>query len=280
VGLLVATIGIVWFWDRHFGQDTADVAPVFQSGVHGIVRGLTLRSQPSNLNILPLYIILLGCFPLLYAGLRVSLRLTLVASASLWLFTNLYPNLNFINSFDGNGWFFDPFAWQFIFVLGAVLAGFMARRGGVLPYWPWLVAACWVFLAFSFLEVFPWSDWGLPDLAPWTIAPTDKTHLAPLRIIHALALVYVALSWRGWTGSGRSWVVRSIETCGKHSLEVFSLGTVLALLGKLVFATFEGGWGLQVVTNAVGFGGMLGLAWLLEGARKRPSLLAEPAAHT
>jgi hypothetical protein len=279
VGLLLATIGIVWAWDTHFKLEPRALAPMLHGGVHAIVRGLTLRSQPSNLNILPLYILLLSLFPLIYAGIRFSLGLTVLASAALWLLTNIYPGLNLINAFDGNGWFFDPFSWQFIFVLGAALAVVMARRGGTLPHWPWLAALCWLFLGVSFLEVFPWNDWGLPNLAPFSMDPPDKTHLAPLRLLHALALVYVVLSWRGWTaGIGRSPVIRAVEVCGKHSLEVFSLGTLLALIGRLAFRTFDDSWQMQVIVNVVGIGGMIGLGALLERTRKRPALPEAPLA--
>jgi hypothetical protein len=271
VGLLLATIAIVSVWEKHYNLEPRSMAPMLHGGVHAIVHGLTLRSQPSNLNILPLYIVLLALFPLIYAGIRRSLGLTLLASAALWLATNIYPELNLINAFDGNGWFFDPLSWQFIFVIGAAMAVVMQRRGGELPRWPWLVALCWLFLAGSFLECFPWTDWGLPNLAPLTMDPPDKTHLAALRLLHAMALVYVALTWRGWTGSASSPIRRAIEVCGRHSLEVFSLGTVLALVGRLAFRTFDDTWQMQVAVNVVGLGAMIALGGLLEQRRKRPA---------
>jgi hypothetical protein len=274
VGLLLATIGIVWLWDAHYQLEPRAIAPMLH--VKEIVRGLTLRSQPSNLNILPLYILLLSLFPLIYAGIRFSLGLTVLVSAAVWIATNIYPQLNLINTFDGQGWFFDPFSWQFIFVLGAALAVVMARRGGMLPRWPWLVALCWLFLGLSFLEVFPWTDWGLPNLAPIRMDPPDKTHLSVLRLLHAMALVYVVLSWRGWTGAGRSVVLRAVEVCGKHSLEVFSLGEVLGLIGRLAFRTFDDSWQMQVVVNVVGLGSMIALGAVLERTRKRPALPAAP----
>jgi len=54
------------------------------------------------------------------------------------------------------------------------------------------------------------------------------------------------------------------------------MGTVLALIGKVFLATFQGGWAIQVVINGVGFAAMLGVAWWLETARKRPPPLAAP----
>jgi hypothetical protein len=271
VGMLVATIVIVWAWETHFNLEPRQMAPLLHGSVHQIVRGMTLRSQPSNLNILPLYILLLALFPLIYVGIRFSVMLTLAVSAAVWVLALVYPELNLVNTFDGSDWFFDPLSWQFIFVLGAAMAVLMAKNGGTLPRWPWLVALCWLFLGLSFLQVFPWTDWGLPNLAPLSMDPPDKTHLAPLRLLHALALVYVVLSWRGWTGSGRSIVLRWVEACGKHSLEVFSLGTLLALVGRLAFRTFDSDWVLQVVINVVGLGAMIGLGLWRESGRKRPA---------
>jgi hypothetical protein len=247
VGLLLATVGIVWVWTTYFNIQPRTLAPMLHGGVHALVPGLTLRSQPSNLNILPLYIILLALFPAIYAGIRFSLGLTVLASAAIWLAASIYPDLNLVNAFDGNGWFFDPFSWQFMFVLGAAMAVEMARRDGMLPRWPWLLVLCWVFLAASFMQSFPWTDWGLPNLAPLHMDPPDKTHLAPLRLLHALALVYVVLNGRAWRGMARNVVLRGFAVLGRHSLEVFSLGTVLGLIGRLAFRTYDGGWAMLLV---------------------------------
>jgi hypothetical protein len=126
-----------------------------------------------------------------------------------------------------------------------------------------------VFLAASFMQSFPWTDWGLPNLAPLHMDPPDKTHLAPLRLLHALALVYVVLNGRAWRGMARNVVLRGFAVLGRHSLEVFSLGTVLGLIGRLAFRTYDGGWAMQVMVNVVGIGGMLLVAMLLERGRGR-----------
>jgi hypothetical protein len=271
VGLLLLTVGIVWLWTHQYNEEPHTLGPMIHGGVRALVPGLTLRSQPSNLNILPLYIVLLALFPLIYAGLRRSVALTLLVSVAIWAVSNHYPTLNFTNAFDGNFWFFSPLAWQLLFVLGAVLAVIMAGNGGNLPRWPWLVALCLAFLTFAAVQTFPWTAFGLPNLAPVPMEPPDKTQLAPLRLLHALALVYVALSWSGWSGTNRSLLLRGLEVCGRHSLEVFSLGTVLALIARLAFRTYDIGWEMQVIVNVVGIGGMVGLAVLLERGRRQPA---------
>jgi hypothetical protein len=267
MGLMVVVLAIVWLWNAHFHLEPTDLVPMLQRQVHTLIGGLTLRSQPSNLNILPLYIVLLGIFPAIYAGLRANLKLTLVISVGVWALSNIYPGLNLTNTFDGGKWFFDPFSWQLIFVIGAALAVVMAKSGGNLPTQPWLFALAWVFLAVSLLQASPWTNFGFPSLAPFSMNPPDKTHLAPLRLVHAIALVYVVLCWRMPPSFRRSTLIYAIEVCGKHSLEVFSAGTVLALLGRLAFTGYGNTWAMQVLVNLVGFATMTGLGHWLERAR-------------
>lgn len=269
VALLLTMLAIVWMWTSYYGLVPHAMAPMFQGGVKGLERGLTMASQPSNLNILPLYIILLALFPLFYAGMRRAPMLTIGLSAALWLAINLDPRLNLINQFDQQGWFFNPFAWQFLFLLGAGLAVVMNARGGTLPRWNWLLALCWVYVILAFFEVFPWRDWGLPDLAPVQMAPPDKTSLSPLRLLHVAALVYIVLSWSGMRAALRWPLVGWIEACGRHSLEVFSAGTLMALLGRLVMRTYGAGLPLQITVNVIGLGGMVALALWLERGRQK-----------
>ena len=276
MGMLLVMLLAVWGWHLHYPMTPPPIGPIIHGGAAGIRHGLTLQSQPSNLNILPLYILLLAVFPVMYAGLRFRPRLTVAVSAAVWLAANVKPGLNLTNALDGNGWFFNPFAWQFIFVLGAALAQVMARNGGSLPRRPWLVALCWVLLGLSFLEAFPWQQWGLPNLAPLAMGPPDKTNLAPLRLLHSLGLVYVVLTWQGLRSLLGVTPVAWIECLGRHSLEVFSLGTLLALFGEFAFSSYGDGWLSQLVVNLVGLTAMLALARALERDRPRPAAVPVP----
>ncbi len=270
VGLLLTMLLVVWLWTTHYHVESETFAPMLHGGVKGVERGLTLASQPSDLNILPLYIVLLALFPLFYAGMRVSMGLAIGVSGAIWLAANLDRHLNLINALDHQGWFFDPFAWQFLFALGAALAVIMNARGGTLARWPWLVAVCLAYLVASFFEVFPWHDWGLPDLAPLHLDPTDKTVLAPLRLLHVLAIVYLVLTWSGLRDTLRWRVVSAVEACGRHSLEVFSLGTLLAMFGRLGMQRFGATVPMQIAVNVIGVGAMVTLALALERGRRKP----------
>jgi hypothetical protein len=66
-------------------------------------------------------------------------------------------------------------------------------------------------------------------------------------------------SWR-WLGF--------VDLCGRHSLEVFSVGTAFSLFGRLTFRTFGMTAGTQLLVNGIGFASMILAAWLLDRSRR------------
>jgi hypothetical protein len=118
IGLTSTTIGVVLVWRNVYHLDPGSIAPILGAPVEGLVHVLTLSALPEYLDILPLYIVLLVAFPLIYLAIRLSLAFALSGSALLWLTAQLMPALNLPNWIDGQGWYFDPFAWQFLFVIG------------------------------------------------------------------------------------------------------------------------------------------------------------------
>jgi len=252
VGLLLTTLGVVLMWTSHFQQQPTIVAPILNAPVAGLAHALTLHAVPSYLDILPLYIVLFAAFPLVYVGLRKSLWLGLGVSATVWLAANFAGNLNLPNWIDGKSWTFDPFAWQFLFTIGAALAMLSAEHDGALPRARWLAWPSGVYLAFAFIASAPWAAWHLPSLQPLTMPTPDKTHLDALRLLDMLALTYLLLSSARLRAFADSRLLRPLEACGRHSLEVFAVGCILALFGRLLFRTFGAGLDMQIVVNAAG----------------------------
>src|SRR5580693_8245435 len=85
-----------------------------------VVKALLLEFQPTFLDILPMYIVMLLIFPVVLLGMQRHWLLVLVPSALVYLAVQLlgiavpaYP--------EGHVWFFNPLAWQFLFVAGALL---------------------------------------------------------------------------------------------------------------------------------------------------------------
>ena len=84
-----------------------------------MLEALLLRFQPSLLNILPLYVVLLVFFAATIWLLRWP-RLLFGLSFAIYMVVRV-TGLN-LSGWTGEGWFFDPFAWQFLFVIGVLLA--------------------------------------------------------------------------------------------------------------------------------------------------------------
>ncbi|KQP28913.1 MULTISPECIES: OpgC domain-containing protein [unclassified Methylobacterium] len=274
-GLLLATLLIVRVW-----MDLTGLVPRF--GVRalldmgllpGAVRGLMLNALPNYLDILPLYILLLGLFPLIYAGLRRTLWGTLGLSGLIWLAANVDHTLNLPNAAAvDDGWYFNPFAWQFLFVIGAALSVAVQARDGLLPRHSLLTAAAWIYLLCALLQAFPWGDWGLPDLRPLAMSPPDKSRVAPLRLLHILVLTsLVFASPAVMRLSGLRWL-RPFDACGRNSLEIFAAGCMAALIGRILYRTFEPVWPLQIAVNLGGLALMLGLGLALDARARRRTL--------
>jgi hypothetical protein len=268
-GLLLTTLGVVLVWTTHFHQQPTIVAPILNAPVTGIAHALALHAVPNYLDILPLYIILLTVFPLIYLGLHRKPWLTLSISAAIWFAANLDSDLNLPNWINGESWFFDPFAWQFLFTIGAALAMLSTAHDGAVTR-VWLLWLCGIYLVFAFFESAPWSSWHLPNLQPVGLPLPDKTHLSALRLLNMLALTYLLLSSTRLRVLASLRALRPLEACGRHSLEVFSGGCILALFGRLLFRTGGAGLEMQVAVNAVGIAAMCLLGLYLERRREAP----------
>lgn len=282
VGLLLTTCAVVIGWGRIYGLEPTIIAPILGAPVKGLAHGLTLSALPEYLDILPLYIVLLGLFPLIFLALRRSILLGVGLSALVWLMANLFPGLDLPNWIDGKGWYFNPFAWQFLFTLGAVTALLLRSCDReLLPGRRGLRLLAAGFLVFACLETFPWHDWKLPGLSLFPMSAPDKSHEVPLRLLDIAALMYLLLGSPLVARLCRSPLLRPIEACGRHSLEVFSLSCILALFGRLALRTHGSGLANQVLVNALGFGLMVMLALLLEHAKSVPPAraAAKPAAQ-
>jgi hypothetical protein len=266
--LLLVLVGVsAWIHNFHVVPDGG--APYVHTGLNGLRHGLTLQAQPASLNILPLYIVLLAMFPLIYALIRISPVLAAVVSGGAWLWVNYDPAFNLTNWLDGEGWFFNPFAWQFLFTIGALGAILIRRNDGNLPNAWWVRVVALACLGFAVLAAAPWATWGLLDWHPIVLDAPDKTVLAPLRLMNILALATLALGSEWFRRVAEHKALSCVVACGKHSLEVFSLGTVLAMVTRLSFLTFGMSFMTQALANGLGLGLMIALALVLERRRQQ-----------
>lgn len=267
VVLLVATLGIVALWAWHFGAEYLVLEP---SKPAKIVRAVRLAELPTFLDILPLYIVLLGCFPVFISLWRLSPWALLVPSLILWRAAQVIPWLNFHNTGSGIGWFFNPFAWQLLFTLGMALAVVHRRLGFSLPRWWWLRGLALAYVLYALLAMAPWIRWGWSDWHPIVMAVPEKSTVDPRRVLNIAAIILLALSSDRFRAAQDHWALRPLAICGRHSLEVFAAGTILSLVGRLLFTTFGIAWIMQIVVNGGGFAAMIAIAtWLDRRAQRK-----------
>jgi hypothetical protein len=232
-----------------------------------IWRALALNHHLIYLNILPLYIALLAWFPVLFWLLRRHPALAFAASVGLYAVARA-TGLNLPSYPNDDGWFFNPFAWQLLFSIGAIL-GHAAIRGIAIPRSPWLIGAASAYLLFSLVVIAPWVK--LPGFEGWRLvpgdllAPMDKSGLSPWRLAHILAAAYlVAIIVNPRAGWLRQRWAKAVIACGRSSLDIFTLGTILCFVGLFVMVEAGRDLWIQVAINAGGIGVMVAVAtWLL-----------------
>ncbi|MBV9562123.1 MAG: OpgC domain-containing protein [Bradyrhizobium sp.] len=231
-----------------------------------IVQALLLRFRPVNMDVLPLYIVLMLSLPLILFLMRWRPDVTLGLSALLYAVTwefDLY-----FTSYPNGFWAFNPLAWQLLFVFGAWCALGGARRMSHMLSSPITLWVCIAYLAFSFYVTLTWYVPQLSVLMPRVIEhwmyPIDKTDLDVLRFAHFLALAAVTVRFlpKSWAGLKSPWL-RPLVLCGQHSLEIFCLGVFLAFAGHFILAEIGGGAALHALISLSGILIMCGVAWVI-----------------
>ncbi len=220
-----------------------------------IFQALLLKFKPVNMDVLPLYIVLLLLFPPTLFLLLRRPNLALAGSALLYaLVWKLDWNLP---AYPNGVWFFNPFAWQLLFVFGAWCAlGGAQRLAGVLHSRAVLAVAI-AYLLFALAITLTWHFESLDRFVPGWLAdwmyPIDKTNLDVLRFAHFLALATVTVHFvpRDWPVL-KSPIFRPAIVCGQHSLEVFCLGVFLAFAGQFIIAESSGGPLMQTAISVLG----------------------------
>jgi hypothetical protein len=244
-----------------------------------LVQALLLKFKPANMDVLPLYVVLLvGFVPVLWLLVRAPAA-ALAGAAGLyglaWVFHWNLP------AYPTGHWYFNPFTWQLLFVFGAWCAlGGAARLAPVLRSRTILAVAA-AYLLFAFAVTLTWHIPALGRFMPRWLAellyPIDKTNLDILRFMHflALAVITVRLVQRDWKGL-KSPLLRPAILCGQHSLEIFCLGVFLAFTGHFILVEVSDRVSMQIFISAAGIAVMVATAamitWykIIEGRRPGP----------
>ncbi|MCW2247681.1 hypothetical protein M2352_003315 [Azospirillum fermentarium] len=281
--LMVLLMGVVVFANarvetRDFIQDMHLGYFVSQTE-QALLDALTLRFKPHLMDPLPLYILLLLLLAVIVPFLRRWRLAVLGASAMLYGLTQVF-GWNMPDQ-GGGRWFFNPLAWQFLFVLGCVTAW---RPAGAGARW-WrarpVVRAAAVYLAASALLALSWRwpelhDAVMPRAVAELIYPISKTDLAPLRLLHFLALAV----WVTALVPDGPWLdhpaAAHLRRMGRHSLEVFCLTVVLAPLADMVNTLSGDRAAVQLLTGLGGVAAMAAFALWIGWSRTLTAPAARP----
>jgi hypothetical protein len=246
-----------------------------------IGQALTLRYKPVNLDVLPLYITLVLASPLILWGLTRRPNWTLLGSAVLYVAARWF-DWNLASYPPGTTWYFNPFAWQLLFVFAAWcgVGGLAQLQLVIRSRLALALAVAWI--CFAFLIVMTWHVPFLESLVPkWmvkAIYPIDKTDLDMLRLTHFLALALVVTRYlpRHWALLTSKWL-RPAILCGQHSLPIFCFSVFLSFGAHWILMQYTRGVWEQLVVSGAGILIMVGAAWLLDRAEKVPNLFVEVA---
>jgi hypothetical protein len=221
-----------------------------------IGKALLLQFQPTFFDILPLYIILLAIFPIVLLGLRLQPLIVLIPSFLLYTVVQ-FADLSVPAYPDGHVWYFNPLAWQFLFVAGAALGLERVRKDAWLRFSRDALPFAAILVAAGFLIKLSWTIHGVWEPFPGfflkELWPINKNNLSPVRLVTFFAmLAVVAALVRNDAAFLRLSSARPLILCGQQSLEIFCLGILLSALGHFVLSEYNTDIALQIFVNLAG----------------------------
>jgi len=244
------------------------------------VQALALRYKPVNLDVLPLYILLLGAFaPALWLMVRKP-NWTLAGSLVLYVAARHF-GWNLPASPSGL-WYFNPFAWQLLFFVGAWIA---LGRCRAIQSIGRTRAAFWLAIAYIIFAFVVTMAIRVPDLGVllphWILQPfdpNDKTNLAPYRVVHFMALAVVVTRLLHLDSPILQWrALAPLIRCGQHSLQVFCTGIVLSFCAHAAIELSLNSLWIQIVVGATGISLMTVVAYCRTWSKQRDRVLPSPA---
>jgi len=270
--LLFTYFAMVWLLGGgdHYLDET-NTGIFFRNPGATVVHAALLQYAPVNTDILPTFVLLHLAFPAILWAFTHSAVLTLAASLLLYLLVKL---LNWhVPAWPSGELYFNPLAWQFLFVIGAGYANDATGRLSAIARSRAALVLAVLYLIFSLAIALSWKIDALKAMPEWLSAliyPIDKGHLSPLRLLHFLALAVVVsrLTPPDWHGLMRPLMVAMIR-CGENSLALYCLSILLSFVGFVILVEVSGAIAMQVAVGIAGIALLIAAANLMTWTGKR-----------
>lgn len=261
-----------------------NVAGLVENPIETLTQGMILKFKPVNLDVLPLYIVLMGFFPpVLWLMLR---RPDTVMVCSLVLYFAARQFGWNLPAYPIGTWYFNPFCWQLLFIFGAwfALGGALESRS-VIQSRHLLIAGI-AYLLFSLVMTMAGRFEAIGNLLPpWlyeAFNPNDKTNLAPYRVLHFVIIAFLVTRFLPQNWSGLEWkIFEPMIRCGQQSLEVFCVGVFLSFVAHFMLTLSSGSILVQVVISVVGIALLCVVAYYRSWSKRqdKPPPRPRPAQH-
>ncbi len=212
----------------------------------------SLGHQLGYFNILPVYIAMIVAVPGLFYLARIHVGVMLAASAMLYALTRLY-GWNLPNWPVPGGWFFNPFAWQFMMSIG-IATGLAMQQNRLVRSRPLFLLSAVIVLAGAFVVTNGFGlSFGVRD-AVYGWLDLDKSNLGLGRLIHFLGMAYFIYSLGISPRLASLRILQPLIVLGRHSLLVFFLLSLVAAFGQVLLMTGHDALWIQVALLVGGLG--------------------------
>jgi hypothetical protein len=285
--LFVIYIVSIGYVAQRFGDpdiiNEFNVAGLVDSPIETLRQGLLLRFKPVNLDVLPLYIVLMGLFPpVLWLMLRRP-NLTMLGSLALYFAARQFGwNLH---AYPAGSWYFNPFCWQLLFIFGSWCAlGLSASpQSRTVIYSPVTLYFCLFYLVFALVMTmagkFPAFGALFPSWLYDAFNPNDKTNLAPYRFLHFVVIVILVIRYVPKEWPGLEWkVFDPVVKCGQQSLAVFCVGVFLSFVAHFALMLSSGSLLAQIFVSVSGIAIMTLVAYYISWSKKQDKPAPKPVA--
>ena len=276
IAIFILAAASVWL-DAPFLLDWHNVGAVFHQPVEAHIGLVLLTHQLGYFNILPLYVILMLAAPAVALMYRALPMVVLPLSVGLYVAT-LILGWNLPSWPIEGTWFFSPFAWQLIYVLGFLVAGKRTDLGAFGRRHLRLLQSIAIPIVLVGLVIASTRYWAwitLPSVG-LPVKVFDKTFMSPDRLASVLALVILGGGVFTYIDAWLPGVTKFLSMLGRNGLHVFCAGSLLSLCGQIVRFIYGGSVAIDAILFVVGVSIMATTAWVLEW-RSRTQAQAAPA---